>query len=285
MAANLINLVVAPLNVLPTTFNLVSIQLSLFTQGGSSAGKIEALQSAIYSSASWHQLCRVDSSSLGAVTNWAANLTDNEIDFLTLKIKNQKKYFWLWNMSFAQNGPLFLKKKSNDCYCDPFNPLPKVYRGHVIFSSDPDLNNTIRAGRERSMVANPGVVIPEPMMYNLHEGSSHNNVFHIGILRMTVFAEEGYVEVKINRKAWANSKRKFQIRSSKADKVRGVLSLIQEKNLIVVDINVKPVGKIWHSYSLRRMFDVICEENYVYYQENSQFNMVAGSEEGKELWV
>lgn len=267
---------VVPVNLAASEFNLVSIQFSLTRQGNHALGKTEQLQNVIKSSRNWHKLYDLDNNTLGEVIEWAATLTDQEIDLLSLKIKNQTNYFWHWNVFGVMNAGLFLNKGSNDCYCDPFDPEPRVYRGHIILSPYGDVNERINTGRRAVQEINPGLEMPEHTEYIPYVSDSSCERYHIGKLRFTISDKTGSVEVKMNRKMFLNKKKYYSLTPPAITRLRSVLELAVSKKLCLVDINVRPVGKIWHSYGLDELFKVLESNVDVFYQINSGNVMVAG---------
>lgn len=266
---------IVPVNLAPVSFNLVSIQFGLSLQGAPTAGKIGDLSRCVNSVSQHHKLFKPDTAILGSVTRFAATLTDQEIDLLTTKISDQNGYFWNYYVGGLLNVRKFLQKTSNDCYCDLFTPEPKVYNGHLAFHPSENLNAVLRAAKDEVAAANPNQVIPNPRLYQDLTEVSTSNTYYIGHLKFKIKERTSTVEVKMNRRHWKSVKALFQINPGKMERVRSSLSIIQRIGLAVVDIDVRPVGKIFHSYSLNKFFEKLNGTENIYYQTGNEF-MVAG---------
>lgn len=268
---------IVPVNLSPVSFNLVSIQFGLSFQGAPTAGKIRGLSDSVNLVSNHHKLFEPDTAVLGSVTRFAATLTDQEIDLLTTKILDQRSYFWNYYVGGLFNVKRFLQKASNDCYCDLFTPEPKVYNGHLAFHPSEDLNAVLVAARDEVAIANPGQAIPAPRLYQNLVEFSNSNVYYVGHLKFKIKERTSTVEVKMNRKHWKSVKVSFPISPGKMERVRSTLSIIQRVGLAVVDIDVRPVGKIFHSYSLNKFFEKLNGTENIYYQTGNEF-MVAGND-------
>lgn len=248
-------------------FHLTAFQASLNRPHPQIADNIGTLRSSIMDARNYHKLYELDIDRVNSFVGWATNnLEKNEIMHLTRRINYQKDYYRHWNSFGIANAEKFLTKTSDSCFCDPFTPEPKLYDGHISFSPD--------AEKDASHL--------ELGYSELSSGYSSSKCW-IGEVRFNLDLKRSIIEVKMKRKNWSSFKKRYPVLPGKMERFKLLLGFLSTREVIPVNPERQPIGRIWHAYSIREIIDKANSDQRMFYQMNSQKVVVAGSKGSSEF--
>lgn len=280
-------------------FNFSLFNLNIFELQGSiikdadptSHHRIRELKKVIKSSRDYHRLYDLNRGTRGKVLRFAQTvLNDGETDALITSIKNQRgpfKRFQVWGL---YNYERFLMKSSEECYCDPFDPEPNVYNGYMIFSEEnlneiitPERANSLDQSRKLSAFGKDVVSASEIGGFKLMNTRKERaqNTFRVGKLDFEILANN-QVTVKMQKRFTFGlmcASRTFQLKDNDTVlKFKNIMSFLIKKNGTVVNANARPVGRLWHSYSLDQFFNQVNSDNMVFTYYNSSIDIMVAAE-------
>lgn len=245
-----------------SNFHVATIQESLRRPRPLVPDNLEILSSSILGARDFHKLYELDMDMVNSFIHWSTNnLERAEVDHLTRRIKYQKIYYNHWNVWGIDNARLFLTKTAESCYCDPFTPEPKLYDGHISFSSDAEKDGVFRGSGYEELLP----------------GRYTSDKCYIGKLRFKIDPAKPELSVKMNRKLWSPYTQKYKIEIGKIERFRLLLGFLSTRQIVPVNPEKEPRGRIWHSYSLREFVDKANSDDRIFYQMNPQKVVVAGS--------